>query len=495
MFISTTNIIESVCNPSGRFKTISDIFPEYDDKGDVVFSCTKDMMSIPVKWNGKDYILKTVINDTRFTGHYLRRISSVVQTIHSQYLVDYLYFGNEMLVFDDAGNTHYCDVVLMGNPRGVSLERFCREKCDAHNIKELAIVRENFCEMALYFADSRVAHGRVRPENIVVKPNFECCLVNYEWMSVPTMETYEAMKENDVESFVAVALFLKVVENNPYLLRTMEYIVGKRAAAGVSELLFLFRETACKNGYVDMVELIELVDNQSIFKCKEKLASFMEYLSVNSPDILIDMKKLNSLAEKSAISTEKLHMPLTSGLNFDLYDQVFPMEESLHSVSVGDKWGYIDGEGNWVIEPVYDWADDFAEGRAVVIGNDCYGLIDKQGNLIMPLIYEDITWDCDHQVVIAVMDGKAGLFDRNGNNIVPFKYDYVGEMSCGLMAVSRNGMCGYINKKGDVVIDFIFDYASDFVDDAAFVIQDGMYKTVYKSGAVVDIVQHELVND
>lgn len=47
-----------------------------------------------------------------------------------------------------------------------------------------------------------------------------------------------------------------------------------------------------------------------------------------------------------------------------------------------DKYGFVDQSGNFVIEPVYDDAEDFANGYSRVILNGRDGLLDRQGNVV-----------------------------------------------------------------------------------------------------------------
>jgi hypothetical protein len=54
----------------------------------------------------------------------------------------------------------------------------------------------------------------------------------------------------------------------------------------------------------------------------------------------------------------------------------------LARVSNGDKWGYIDRDGNLVIEMKFDDAESFHNGIARVEIDDKYGYIDKTGSYV-----------------------------------------------------------------------------------------------------------------
>ena len=59
---------------------------------------------------------------------------------------------------------------------------------------------------------------------------------------------------------------------------------------------------------------------------------------------------------------------------------LFPMKQ-------GGKWGYINREGRVVIEPAYDYAHAFHDGRALIKVGKKYGYIDGRGVLVVPPKY------------------------------------------------------------------------------------------------------------
>lgn len=71
----------------------------------------------------------------------------------------------------------------------------------------------------------------------------------------------------------------------------------------------------------------------------------------------------------------------------------YPFSEGLALVAVHNEdgfldHGFIDREGNQVIEPRFEYADSFSEGLALVKVNDRYGFIDESGGFIIEPIYE-----------------------------------------------------------------------------------------------------------
>ena len=67
--------------------------------------------------------------------------------------------------------------------------------------------------------------------------------------------------------------------------------------------------------------------------------------------------------------------------------------EGLARVKTGGwsgKFGYIDKTGEVKIEAAFDEADDFREDRAIVVVHDKYGIIDKDGAYVLEPKYEYI---------------------------------------------------------------------------------------------------------
>jgi len=61
--------------------------------------------------------------------------------------------------------------------------------------------------------------------------------------------------------------------------------------------------------------------------------------------------------------------------------------EGLAAVAIqtenGLKWGYIDTQGNWVMEPIYDEAQSISEGAAAVRVGGKWGYIDRANQWIL----------------------------------------------------------------------------------------------------------------
>lgn len=159
-------------------------------------------------------------------------------------------------------------------------------------------------------------------------------------------------------------------------------------------------------------------------------------------------------------------------------------------------FGYTDTCGTVVFPLIYDYADSFSNGFAVVgkgEKNDRrFGLIDRQGREVVPCIYADVAGFSSG--LARVQEGtdsvrRYGYVDTLGQVVIPLKYDYARDFSEGMAVVAKGewsgksgygkrdfeftGKYGFIDRRGNEVIAPIYDGAADFSEVLAAVGQMG----------------------
>lgn len=126
-----------------------------------------------------------------------------------------------------------------------------------------------------------------------------------------------------------------------------------------------------------------------------------------------------------------------------------------NSMGSADKWGFIDENGQFVIQPEFDYVEPFQDNglAAANLENASCG-IDEKGKIVFetPFNMQDFH------------EGLAVISKDMGNGEV---------------------RCGYIDKAGQVVIMPQFTQASGFVNGKALVqTEEKQYRMIDKSGAV-----------
>ena len=143
------------------------------------------------------------------------------------------------------------------------------------------------------------------------------------------------------------------------------------------------------------------------------------------------------------------------------------MEKQLHPFCIWNEEeeeyysGYIDGDGNVVIPPIYEIAEDFSEGLACVAElGQVYGykFIDTNGEVIISLKDGISVCGYFHEGLCVVrVDRKYGFIDRTGTMVIPPKFNWTSGFDRGLALVSFGESesvdnCGIIDRTGRFIV-------------------------------------------
>lgn len=172
-----------------------------------------------------------------------------------------------------------------------------------------------------------------------------------------------------------------------------------------------------------------------------------------------------------------------------IYDEAWGFSSGRAVIKLNDKEGLIDTKGNLVVNNIYDYCSSVCEDMIIVGINGKknaldrkYGYVDKNGNVIVEPTYSK-AFDFSEGLAAVKINEKYGFIDKTGKLVIEAKYDYVYDsFQEGLAAVRLDGYYGYINKSGETVIPFIYDSAYSFKKGKAEVYKDGRYFKIDKTG-------------
>ncbi len=137
-------------------------------------------------------------------------------------------------------------------------------------------------------------------------------------------------------------------------------------------------------------------------------------------------------------------------------------------VNVNGLYGYMNTDGELVIQPEFQSAERFHNGLAVVAMKNHYGAIDKLGKLRVHFSYDALS-NFEMGRAIVEKEEKLGMIDRNSKTILPTEYEDIGEVSEGLVYFLKDEKYGYCNAMGEIVIGEHFNEAYSFSKGNALV--------------------------
>lgn len=136
-----------------------------------------------------------------------------------------------------------------------------------------------------------------------------------------------------------------------------------------------------------------------------------------------------------------------------------PFDQGLAPVGVPQEawipqWGFIDKQGDWVIEPQFMNYIARGTGHQVFfeVGESTLAVVSK--------------W-------VEASGEKYGAIDKAGNTVIDFKYSELLPFTQGVAAASSKGGMGYINTEEKFIIEPKFRHAGPFGDLGVAIVTDG----------------------
>lgn len=168
-----------------------------------------------------------------------------------------------------------------------------------------------------------------------------------------------------------------------------------------------------------------------------------------------------------------------------------------------DKWGFIDTNGTYIINPMYKSVSDFNEGIAVVARpNAKPEFIDTAGNVLCMIndaLYAETVFEGLAKFV-SKEDNKSGFVDKTGKIVITPQFLFAARFKEGLCSIQqvvndKDTLFGFIDKKGKIVINPQFEWAGSFADSLAMIRIDEKYGYINKKGKIVINPQFDSAED
>ena len=182
-------------------------------------------------------------------------------------------------------------------------------------------------------------------------------------------------------------------------------------------------------------------------------------------------------------------------IKFDERHRIGDFHEGIAFLIKDNKFGYINTQGEIIIEPKYEGTYDFHEGLGAFLLNDKFGFMNKEGEHIISNEYEDVA-DFSEGLCAVQKNGKWGYINNTGEIVIPFNFDVVRDFHQGFAAVSQgSNKVGYIDKNGDWLVEPEFYNALDFKNGYAIINKNGKLGFINLQGEIIIEPQYERVDN
>ena len=259
--------VRAIQDASNNLDKLAHLVPVLDDHGEPYRSSGAFAVVFKMKdeQTGKCYALKCFTEEQEGRAEAYRQIADELEFVDSSYITSVKYLDKEIFV-DSSCEEDEFPVLLMDWIDGETMENYIAENYQDNYA--MAMLCYRFCKMAAWLRSQPFAHGDIKPDNIMVRPDGNLTLVDYDGMFVPAMKgqksptigtkdfshplrTVDDFNETiDDFALASIALSLKAISLRPSLLD--EY-------GGADRLLFSvedYRDLSNSNVFVSLSELL-----------------------------------------------------------------------------------------------------------------------------------------------------------------------------------------------------------------------------------------------
>ena len=229
--------VKAIQDAGDNLEQLSYLTPVLDDHGEPYRSsgAFAVVFKMQDKSTGKYYALKCFTEEQQGRAEAYRQIADELDLLDSPYIASVKYMEKELFVDSQCEEDEF-PVLLMDWVDGETMEAYIA--ANYHNQSAMSLLCYRFGKMAAWLRSQSFAHGDVKPDNIIIRPDGSLSLVDYDGMFVPTMKgcksptigtknfchplrTMDDFDETiDDFSLASIALSLKAISMNFTLLDT-----------------------------------------------------------------------------------------------------------------------------------------------------------------------------------------------------------------------------------------------------------------------------------
>ena len=137
------------------------------------------------KRTGKYYALKCFTEEQQGRADAYRQIADELGMVDSPYIISVKYMEKELFVDSQCEEDEF-PVLLMDWVEGETMEAYI--SANYHNQSAMSMLCYRFGKMAAWLRTQSFAHGDIKPDNIIVRPDGSLALVDYDGMFVSSMK-------------------------------------------------------------------------------------------------------------------------------------------------------------------------------------------------------------------------------------------------------------------------------------------------------------------
>ena len=179
--------VKAIQDAGDNLDKLAYLTPVLDDHGEPYRSsgAFAVVFKMQDKSTGKYYALKCFTEEQEGRADAYRQIADELDMVDSPYITSVKYMEKELFVDSQCEEDEF-PVLLMDWVEGETMEAYIAS--NYHNQSAMSMLCYRFGKMAAWLRTQSFAHGDIKPDNIIVRPDGSLSLVDYDGMFVPSMK-------------------------------------------------------------------------------------------------------------------------------------------------------------------------------------------------------------------------------------------------------------------------------------------------------------------
>ena len=179
--------VKAIQDAGDNLEQLAHLTPVLDDHGEPYRSsgAFAVVFKMQDKSTGKYYALKCFTEEQEGRADAYRQIADELDMVDSPYITSVKYMEKELFVDCQCEEDEF-PVLLMDWVEGETMEAYIA--ANYHNQSAMSMLCYRFGKMAAWLRSQSFAHGDVKPDNIIIRPDGSLTLVDYDGMFVSSMK-------------------------------------------------------------------------------------------------------------------------------------------------------------------------------------------------------------------------------------------------------------------------------------------------------------------
>ena len=465
--------VKAIQDAGDNLEQLAYLTPVLDDHGEPYRSsgAFAVVFKMQDKRTGKYYALKCFTEDQEGRADAYRQIADELDMVDSPYITSVKYMEKELFVDSQCEEDEF-PVLLMDWVEGETMEAYIA--ANYHNQSVMSMLCYRFGKMAAWLRSQSFAHGDVKPDNIIIRPDGSLTLVDYDGMFVSSMKgcksptigtkdfshplrTVDDFDETiDDFSLASIALSLKAISMNSTLLDTygasdrLLFSEKDYRTPSNSKVISALQELMCDKDFCTLYSLFMLA-----LARKELSACSFRLFIVEKPNITPVMDE--------DLSTKRTEEELN-----EAFVDEWGVKYSKDGRKLLDAPGVLSGaysvkEGTRIIcDSAFSFCSSLSEivipSSVASIGDSAFSWCDSLSKIVIPssvtCIGDEAFYDCDSLSEIVIPSSVTCIGDRAFNGCFSLKYISIPKS---VICLNGNPFAGWTGKLECLSPNFVYE--------------------------------------